>query len=100
MPKEPTVLPNVNTMIEGLPANDARQQLSIRSTQGGLFVVAVQGAKASDSFTVTAFAADGRLIGQRSFNAATVVSLPRVSGELIFCVEGQSFRQTKKLSVR
>ena len=98
LPKESTVLPDVTTAIEnGQWSMVNGQSLSVRKTRDGLYIVAVQGAKASDTYTVKAYAADGRFLGQRTFHAATVVSLPRVKGEVIFAVEGQGFRQAKKV---
>ena len=100
MPKEATVLPDTPTVIGDFVTDSGSRQLTVRRTQGGLYIVAVQGAKASDRFTVSAYTADGRLLGQRQFNAATVVTLPKVSGEIIFSVEGQQFRQAQKLLAR
>ena len=96
LPKEATVLPDVTTDILH-SSLFTLHSLSIRKIHDGLYIVAVQGAKASERFTVKAYTADGRFLGQRMFNAATVVSLPRVKGEVIFAVEGQGFRQAKKV---
>jgi len=95
-PKEQTVLPGVHTGLSQHLMPNA-QQLSVRRTADGLYIVAVQGAKASDTFTVSAYTTDGRFLGQRTFHAATVVSLPPVKGEVIFAVEGQGYRQAKKV---
>lgn len=100
LPKEPTVLPDAPTVIGGLAANADARQLTVRRTQEGLYIIAVQGAKATEVFIVSAYTADGRLLGQRRFNAATLVSLPKVSGEIIFSVEGRQFRQAQKLLAR
>lgn len=96
LPKEQTVLPDVaKGLSQHLTPNTL--QLSVRRTADGLYIVAVQGAKASDTYTVKAYTADGHFFGQRSFHAATVVSLSRVKGEVIFAVEGQGYRQVKKV---
>ena len=95
LPKEATVLPDVTTDVQSSIFNF--QSLSVRRTADGLYIVAVQGAKASETYTVKAYTVDGRFLGQRTFHAATVVSLPRVKGEVIFAVEGQGFRQAKKV---
>ena len=100
MPKEATVLPDVVTAISSPLAADGQAQgkaLQVRRTADGLYIVAVQGAKASDEYMVRAYAADGRCLGSRLFHAATVVSLPQVKGEVIISVEGQGFRQARKL---
>ena len=99
-PKEPTVLPDALTAIAMVNTSAVDSRLIVRSTQSGLYIVAVQGAKASDVFTVSAYTADGRLLGQRRFNAATVVMLSKVKGEVVFCVEGQQFREVRKLLAR
>lgn len=96
LPKEATVLPDVPTVVDGF-AIDTQQTLTVRQTRDGLYIVAVQGAKASDSFTLSAFTADGRLIGQRTFHAATVVALPNVKGQLIFTVSNGTTRFSKKI---
>ena len=100
LPKEATVLPDVVTVVDGFAidnASDAASRLTVRRTAAGLYIVAVQGAKASDTYTVKAYTADGRLLGQRAFHAATVVSLPSVKGQVIFAVEGKGLREVKKV---
>ncbi len=98
LPKEPTVTPDITTTIDALadtmPASNA---VSVRRTANGLYIVAVQGAKAADTYTVKAYTADGRYLGRRTFRAATVVSIPAHSGQVIFSVEGQGFHQAKKV---
>ena len=96
-PKETTNLPDVVTAVDGLPIDTASRQLTVRRTASGLYIVAVQGAKAADKYTVKAYTADGRFLGQRSFCATTVISIPTHSGQLIFAVEGQGLRTAKKV---
>ncbi|MBR6319136.1 MAG: right-handed parallel beta-helix repeat-containing protein [Prevotella sp.] len=98
-PKETTVLPDVPTAVSS-PLNAQGSQLNVRQTRDGLYIVAVQGAKACDTFTLRAYTAEGRLLGTHTFHAATVVSLPRISGTVLFSVEGTNFRQAKKLNAR
>ena len=97
-PKEATALPDVTTGIQSAMANG--QSLSVRQTRDGLFIVAVQGAKANDTFTLRAYTVEGQLLGTHTFRAATVVSLPSASGTVLFSVEGNNFRQAKKLNAR
>ncbi len=99
LPKEQTILPDITTAITSPLAVDGSpidNRLSVRRTADGLYIVAVQGAKAADTYTVKAYAADGRFLGSRTFRAATVVSLPRHSGSVIFSVEGNGQRMVKK----
>lgn len=93
------MLPDVPTAVSS-PLNAQGAQLNVRQTRDGLYIVAVQGATASDTFTLRAYTAEGRLLGTHTFHAATVVSLPRISGTVLFSVEGTNFRQAKKLNVR
>ena len=59
-----------------------------------------EASKLCSSYTLYVYTADGRLLGTRLFNGATVVALPRVKGEVVFAVSGSGFRQAKKLAVR
>ena len=100
MPKEATVLPDAPTAIANVMTSD--NSLTVRQTRDGLFIVAVVGeaSKLSSSYDLHVFTADGRLIGSRNFNGATVVALPRVKGEVVFAVSGNGFRQAQKIAVR
>ena len=81
-----------------MPGRDAHESpLTIRATHDGLYLVAVKGATASDVYTVTAYTADGRHIGQRTFHAATVVGLPNVHGSVVFHVTGPQLNVSRKL---
>ena len=99
MPVEPTMLADDQhtTAIGQLPTA-ADDVLTIRQTRDGLFIVAVKGADANAVYTVSAYTADGRSLGQRTFRAATVVSLPRVSGTVIFRVTGAQFNASRQLT--
>ncbi len=101
MPKEPTVLPYMPTNLQSSTLDE--QSLTVRQTRDGLFIVAVKNVGAGPvpararEYTLRVYTADGRLLGSRTFHGATVVSLPRVKGEIIFTVSGQGFYQTKRL---
>ena len=106
LPKEPTVLPVVTTAIGGFAADAtdaASRQLTVRRTADGLYIVAVQNVGADPvsarnrNYTLRVHTADGRFLGQRTFNGTTVVSVPSHSGQLIFSVEGQGLHTAKKV---
>ena len=110
MPKDPTVLPETPTAISLTP-NDQTQpgtptpnrpnnqaSLTVRTTRDGLFIVAVQGAKANDVYHLTVHTVGGQLLGQRSFRAATVVALPGVNGPVLFSVSGPQLSLTQKVA--
>lgn len=96
MPKEATVLPELPTAIDNVAANADDSRLTVRRSADGLYIVAVKGAKASDTYTVAAHSADGRLLGTRSFHTATVVTLNGVKGEVVITVNGPAFKQSRK----
>ncbi len=96
MPKDPTVLPETPTAISLTP-ND-QTSLTVRTTRDGLFIVAVQGAKANDVYHLTVHTVGGQLLGQRSFRAATVVALPGVNGPVLFSVSGPQLSLTQKVA--
>ena len=111
MPKDPTILPETPTAISLTP-NDHTQpndptanhpngqpSLTVRTTRDGLFIVAVQGAKADDVYHLTVHTVGGRLLGQRSFRGATVVALPGVKGPVLFTVSGPQLFLTQKVNV-
>ena len=100
MPKESTILPGQPTAITQHLASSNQQALTVRQTRDGLYIVAMQGAKAADRFNLSVYAADGRLVGHRTFSAATVVALPNVKGQLIFTVSGTTGTVAKKIMVR
>ncbi len=103
MPVEPTVLSDSGQEATAIGLTDRdnhKSSLTIRTTHDGLYIVAVKGATASDVYTVTAYTTDGRRIGQRTFRAATVVSLPRVHGSVVFHVTGPQLNASRQLVVR
>ena len=100
MPKEPTILPGQPTAITQHLAPNNQQTLTVRQTRDGLYIVAMQGAKAADRFNLSVYAADGRLVGHRTFSAATVIALPNEKGQLIFTVTGATGTVVKKIMVR
>ena len=104
MPVEPTVLTGdddyLTLISEHLASGSQQSALTVRSTRDGLYIVAVKDASADDVYTVAAYAADGRLLGQRTFRAATVVSLPTVNGTVIFHVTGPRLNTSRQLLVR
>ena len=100
MPKESTVLPVVPTVITQQSTLDSQQTLTVRQTRDGLFIVAMQGAKASEQFILTVFTPDGRILGQRSFHGATHIALPHVKGQVSFSVSGKNGTYTKKMVIR
>lgn len=96
LPKEPTVLPDLPSMIKETP--NERQKLTCHKTHDGLLIVAVQGAEASEVFTLTAYSLDGQVLGQRQFRSATVVALPSVKGPVMMKVTGKHFMETRKVN--
>ena len=106
LPKEATVLPYIPTAITAPAAADGSpidHRLTVHRTADGLYIVAVQNMgkgsvpASQRNYTLRVYTADGRFLGQRTFNSATVVSLPSHAGQLVFAVEGKGLRAVTKV---
>jgi len=63
----------------------------------GLVVLSVEGAKAAETYTVTAYDASGARLGRQRFNGTgTSFCLPRLSGIVLLQVSGPGLKETLK----
>lgn len=67
----------------------------------GMVVLSVEGAKASDKYTVSAYTISGALLGSHAFNGTnTSVYLPKADGILLLKVAGKGVNETVKVAMK
>ena len=88
----PTAIDNIDGNITD------NKDVTIRKTRDGLVIIAVKNADAKTRYAVQAFDLSGRLLGEKTFNGATVVSLSNVKGTVILRVSGNGTDTVKKIA--
>lgn len=67
----------------------------------GQVVVSVDGAQAKDKFVISAYDADGMLLGKHDFNGTnTSIYLPKSNGMIILKVNGKNLKESLKVVVK
>lgn len=67
----------------------------------GMVVLSLEGAKAAEQYTLSAYTADGKLIGKHHFNGTgTAIYLPNVKGMIIMKIEGAGVHEHVKALMR
>ncbi len=89
---------NTPTAITTVSASS--KQCSIKQTRDGLLIVAVKDANATDKYLLEAYTTDGRLIGTRTFQKATIVKTQGIKGLILVKVKGQNLNHAEKIVVR
>lgn len=66
-----------------------------------MVVLSLEGAKAAEQYTLSAYTADGKLIGKHLFNGTgTAIYLPNVKGMIIMKIEGAGVHEHVKALMR
>ncbi|WP_289065147.1 right-handed parallel beta-helix repeat-containing protein [Prevotella pectinovora] len=67
----------------------------------GQVIVSVDGAQAKDKFVISAYDADGMLLGKHDFNGTnTSIYLPKSNGMIILKVNGKNLKESLKVVVK